>query len=472
MAPAAAGRPEAAGLWSAVRDAVRGVHSYDYTSGAIGRAVLLLAVPMVLEMAMESIFAVVDVFWVSRLGADAVATVGLTESLLSLIYTIAMGLSIGVTATVARRIGERDREAATHTAVQGITLGVLCAVVIGVCGALTAPWLLTVMGAGPGVLAIGTSYTRIMLGGNIVILLLFIINAVFRGAGDASLAMRVLWLANGCNIVFGPLLIFGIGPFPELGVTGAAVATTAGRGIGVLFQIVLLARGRSRIEIHRRHLRLVPKLMLRLLRLSGAGMLQVLVSAASWIGLVRVLAGFGSDALAGYTIGMRVVLFALLPSFGLANAAATMVGQGLGAGKPERAERAVRIAGVYNAAFLSAVGLVFLTAAGPITGIFSPDTAVMAIAAHCLRVVAIGFPLYAFGMVISQSFNGAGDTWTPTWLNFLCFWVIEIPLAWMLARPAGMGPTGVFAAITAAFSLLAVASALAFRRGKWKLRTV
>ena len=472
VAGAAAGRPEAAGLWSAVRDAVRGVHSYDYTSGPIGRAVLLLAVPMVLEMAMESIFAVVDVFWVSRLGADAVATVGLTESLLSLIYTVAMGLSIGVTATVARRIGERDREAAARSAVQGIILGVLCAAVIGVTGSVLAPRLLELMGAGPGVLAVGVSYTRIMLGGNIVILLLFLINAVFRGAGDATLAMRVLWIANGCNILLGPLLIFGVGPFPRLGVTGAAVATTTGRGIGVLIQLFLLGRRSSRVEIHRRHLRIVPRLMLRLLRVSGAGMLQVLVGAASWIGLVRVLAGFGSDALAGYTIGMRVILFALLPSFGLGNAAATMVGQGLGAGKPERAEGAVRIAGWYNAAFLTAVGILFFAAATPIARVFSTDPAVLGIAAHCLRIVAIGFPLYAFGMVISQSFNGAGDTWTPTWLNFLCFWVVEIPLAWLLARPLGMGPTGVFAAITVAFSLLAVTSTVLFRRGRWKGRRV
>jgi putative MATE family efflux protein len=427
---------------------------------------------MVLEMAMESIFAVADVFWVAHLGADAVATVGLTESMLALVYTVAMGLSIGVTATVARRIGERDPERAAETAVQGIWLGVLLAILLGVAGIALAPLLLRVMGASPAIVATGTRYTQVMLGGNLVVMLLFLINAVFRGAGDAAIAMRVLWLANLLNIVLGPLLIFGLGPLPKLGVTGAAVATTLGRGVGVLFQLWYLARPGRRVTVARRHLRLQPALMWRLIRLSGAGMLQVLIGTASWIGLVRVVATFGSAPLAGYTIGMRVIMFALLPSWGLSNAAATMVGQGLGAGKPDRAEQAVWRAGIYNLIFLSAVGLFFVAAAGPIVSIFSSEPAVAQVATRCLRIVALGFPLYAYGMVLGQSFNGAGDTWTPTWLNLLCFWVLEIPLAWALSNPGGHGPTGAFIAITVAFSVIAVASALLFKRGRWKLRTV
>jgi putative MATE family efflux protein len=464
--------PEALGLWAVLRKAIGGEHGHDYTAGPIGRAILLLAVPMVLEMAMESVFAVADVFWVSRLGADAVATVGLTESMLAIVYTVAMGLSIGVGATVARRIGEKAPEQAAETAVQGLGLGVLLGAGLGVAGALFAPELLRLLGASPEVVRIGAPYTRVILGGNVVVMLLFLINAVFRGAGDAAIAMRVLWLANLINIVLGPLLIFGVGPFPRLGVTGAAIATTIGRGIGVLFQLWNLTRPARRVSVARRHLRLEPGLMLKLLRLSGSGMLQVLIGSASWIGLVRVVAGFGSAALAGYTIGFRIILFALMPSWGLSNAAATMVGQGLGAGKPDRAEQAVWRAGLYNLVFLSAVGFFFVAAAGPIVSVFSQDPAVATVAMRCLRIVALGFPLYAYGMVLGQAFNGAGDTWTPTWINLFCFWLFEIPVAWALSTRAGMGPTGAFAAITAAFSMLAIASAVLFRRGRWKLRTV
>ncbi len=450
-----------------VRDALRGVQ-HDYTDGPVGRAIMMLAVPMVLEMAMESVFAVVDVFFVSRLGADAVATVGLTESLMALVYTVAMGLSIGVTATVARRIGERDPEAAARAAVQGIALGVILAALMAVPGALFAPRLLVLMGASPAVVAIGTRYITIMLGGNAVILLLFLINAVFRGAGDAVIAMRVLWTANLINIFLGPCLIFGPGPFPALGVTGAAVATTIGRGTGVLLQLWVLTRRDGQVRVRRRHVVLDVRLMLRMLRLSGSAMLQVLIGTASWIGLVRVIAGFGSAALAGYTIGIRVILFALLPSFGLGNAAATMVGQALGAGKPDRAERAVWLAGRYNMVFLTAVGVVFVLAAGPIVHIFTYDPAIVPFAVGCLRIVALGFPFYAYGMVLTQAFNGAGDTWTPTWINLACFWLWEIPLAWLLSTIVGLGPRGAFIAITMAFSTVALVSAGLFRRGRWK----
>jgi putative MATE family efflux protein len=459
------------GFWATVREALRGSH-HDYTAGPIGRAIILLAIPMVMEMVMESVFAVVDVFWVAHLGPNAVATVGLTESMLALVYTAAMGLSIGVMAMVARRIGEKNPAGAAEAATQGIALGVIVAVVIGALGAIFAPRLLGLMGASPEVIAIGSGYTRVMLGGNVVIMLLFLINATFRGAGDAAIAMRVLWLANWINILLGPCLIFGLGPFPQLGVQGAAIATTIGRGTGVLYQIYRLMRRDGRIVIHRDQLRLRPAVMRTLLRLSGSGTFQVLVGTASWIWLMRIISTFGAQAVAGYTIGIRILIFALLPSWGLSNAAATMVGQGLGAGKPERAERAVWLAGLYNMFFLGSVGVVFVFLAGPIVALFTTDPAVAPVATACLRIVSYGYVFYAWGMVLTQSFNGAGDTWTPTWLNFFCFWLWEIPLAWALAVHFGLGPRGVFFAITIAFSTLAVISAILFRRGKWKLRSV
>ncbi|MEP6692726.1 MAG: MATE family efflux transporter [Gemmatimonadaceae bacterium] len=458
------------GVWHAVRDALRGSR-HDYTAGPIGRAILLLAVPMVLEMLMESVFAVCDVFFVSRLGADAVATVGLTESLLVLVYTVAVGLSIGASAMVARRIGEKDTEGAAGTAVQAIAVGVLASAIIAVAGVILAPKLLAIMGAAPAVRA-NVRFTRVMLGGNATILLLFLINAIFRGAGDAAIAMRTLWLANAINILLGPCLIFGLGPFPKLGVVGAAVATNIGRGTGVLFALSRLMHSGSRVGIRRRHLALDPAVMLRMLRLSASGTLQVLIGSASWIGLIRIVSSFGSAALAGYTIGIRVILFALLPSWGLSNAAATMVGQGLGAKKPDRAERAVWIAASYNVLFLGIVGLVFVVLARPIVTVFTRDPAVQPFAIDCLRYVASGFLFYAYGMVITQSFNGAGDTQTPTLLNLFIFWLFEIPLAYALSVSIGLGARGVFIAIPVAFSALAVASALIFRRGTWKLKHV
>jgi putative MATE family efflux protein len=458
-------------FWATVREAIRGSH-HDYTSGPVGRAIILLAIPMVLEMVMESVFAVVDVFWVAHLGPNAVATVGLTESLLTLVYTAAMGLSIGVSAMVARRIGEKNPEGAAEAAVQGIALGLIAAAIIATAGVLVAPRLLRVMGASPDVIALGSSYTRVMLGGNAVILLLFLINAIFRGAGDAAIAMRVLWLANAINILLGPCLIFGLGPFPKLGVTGAAIATTIGRGSGVLYQLYRLARRDGRVVIHREQIALRPAVMKTLLRLSGTGTFQVFVGMASWIGLVRIISTFGAPAVAGYTIGFRIIIFALLPSWGLANAAATMVGQALGAGKPERGERAVWVAGLYNMLFLGTVGLVFITLANSIVRLYTTDPAVAPVAVACLRIVSYGYVFYAWGMVLTNAFNGAGDTWTPTWINLFCFWLWEIPLAWFLSRRAGLGPQGVFWAVMIAFSTLAVISALLFRRGRWKQRRV
>jgi putative MATE family efflux protein len=458
-------------FWATVREAIRGSH-HDYTAGPIGQAIILLAIPMVLEMVMESVFAVVDVFWVAHLGPNAVATVGLTESMLTLVYTAAMGLSIGVTAMVARRIGEKNPAGAAEAAVQGIALGLITAAVISVTGILLAPRLLGVMGASPEVIALGSNYTRIMLGGNVVILLLFLINAMFRGAGDAAIAMRVLWLANAINIILGPCFIFGWGPFPELGVTGAAVATTIGRGTGVLYQLYRLVRRDGRIVIQRAHIKLQPAVMKTLLRLSGTGTFQVLIGTASWIGLVRIVSTFGAEALAGYIIAFRIIIFALLPAWGLANAAATMVGQSLGAGNPERGERAVWVASLYNMVFLGTVGLIFTILAAPIVHVFTDDPAVTPVAVACLRIISFGYVFYAYGMVLTNAFNGAGDAWTPTWLNLVCFWLWEIPLAWLLARHFAMGPRGVAWAITIAFSTLAVASVILFRRGRWKVRKV
>ena len=444
----------------------------DYTTAPVGRAVVMLAVPMVIEMAMESVFAVADVFWVAHLGADAVATVGLTESMLTLIYTAAMGLSIGATALVARRIGENDDEGAARVAGQAVLLGAAVAAVIAVAAAPMAPSLLGLMGASPEVIRSGSGFTRMMLGGNITIVMLFMLNAVFRGSGDAAIALRVLWFGNILNIALGPCFIFGLGPFPELGVTGAAVATNIGRGSAVVYQLVTLLRGRGRVKLERRHLRFDRAIMAGVLRLSGSGTFQILIATASYVGLVRILSLFGSGALAGYTIGIRVIVFALLPAFGISNAAATMVGQNLGAGRPDRAEQAVWTAAVYNMAFLGSVGLLFLVAAGPISSLFTIDPLVQPFAVDCLRIVSLGFVFYACGMVLTQAFNGAGDTWTPTVMNLFVFWLWEIPLAYWLAVHAGLGPRGVFIALTVAYSTLAVVSAILFRRGKWKLKKV
>ncbi|HEX8558402.1 MAG TPA: MATE family efflux transporter [Pyrinomonadaceae bacterium] len=475
LAPPPAPREEP-GLFAAVREAVRGAHpNYDYTEGSVGRAILLLSVPMVLEMVMESVFVVADVFFVARLGENAVATVGLTESMMVIVYTLAIGLSIGATAMVARRTGEHDAEGAARTAAQTLLLGLGVSVALGVVGVLFAPQLLGLMGAEPAVVATGSTFTRVMLGANASVVMLFLINAVFRGVGDAAVAMRVLWLANAINILLGPCLIFGLGPFPEMGVTGAAVATSIGRGTGALYAFSKLWRGGGRIHLRPRHFRADADLMARLVRLSGTATFQVFISTATWLGLTRIVADFGSVALAGNIIAMRVVMFALLPSWGMSNAAATLVGQSLGAGKPERAEQAVWRAGFYNMCFLGAIGLVFVVFADPIVGLFTHAAAgpeAHAYGVDCLRIVSCGFLFYAYGMVLTQSFNGAGDTRTPTIINIFVFWVWEIPLAYVLAFVFKMGPHGVFVAVTVAFSTLAVVSAYFFRRGRWKTKKV
>src|SRR6266542_536337 len=458
-------------FWSSVREALRGSRQ-DFTEVPIRRAILLLAVPMILEMAMESLFAIVDIFWVSHLGAEAVATVGLTEAVLTLIYTVAMGLSIGATATVARRIGEKDPERAARSAVQVLLLGLALAIPIGIAGALLAPRLLELMGASAQVIERGHGYTAVMLGGNATVLLLFLGNAIFRGAGDAAVAMRVLWLANALNILLGPCFIFGLGPFPELGVKGAAVATNIGRGAGVVYLLFRLWRGGAHLRLERRHLALELHTMAALVRLSATGMFQMLVGMTSWLALIRILSGFGSAALAGYTIAIRIIIFALLPSWGLGNAAATLVGQNLGAGKPDRAEQAVWRAGFYNMTFLGVIGLGFVLFAELLIGVFTQDAQVRPYGVSCLRTVSLGFLFYAYGMVMSQAFNGAGAVWTPTLINLFCFWLWQLPLAYTLAHWMRRGPGGMFAAITIAWSTYAVVSALIFRRGRWKLKKV
>jgi putative MATE family efflux protein len=459
------------GLWSAIRESLRGSHR-DYTVGPIGRAVILLAIPMVLEMFMESLFAVTDIFWVSHLGPEAAATVGLTESLLTLIYALAIGLSIGATAMVARRIGERNPDGAARAAVQALLLALIMSIAIALVCAPLAPKLLALMGASTSVVAHGSTFTRVMLAGNATVVMLFMINAIFRGAGDAAIAMRVLWLANSINIILGPLLIFGVGPFPRLGVVGAAVATNIGRGTGALYALSRLVRSGGRFDIRRQHVRLEPAIMSRLLRLSSTATFQVFIGMASWIGLARIVASFGTDVVAGYIVGIRVVVFALLPSWGMSNAAATMVGQALGARNPDRAERAVWKAGFYNMIFLGVIGLIFILFARPIVNIFTSDPNVVPYGVDCLRIISYGFLFYAYGMVLGQSFNGAGDTWTPTIINLFVFWLWELPLAYFLALHLAMGPRGVFIAITIAFSTLAVVSAIVFRRGRWKTRVV
>jgi putative MATE family efflux protein len=458
-------------LWSSLVEAVRGSHQ-DYTAGSLNRAILLLAVPMVLEMVLESLFAVVDVFWVGRLGANAVATVGLTESMLSLVFAVGMGLSLSTTAMVARRIGEKDPEGAAVAGVQAIALGLIVSLAIGLPCLLLAPRLLQWMGASPEIVAVGSGYTRICLGGSCAVLLLFLNNAIFRGAGDAAIAMRLLWVSNIINLVLDPCLIFGWLHFPKLGVTGAALATFIGRSIGVIYQFYRLLKGTERIHILAGQIRLQWNVMWRLVRVSLTGILQFAIAHTSWIGLVRIVSIFGAAALAGYTIAIRIVIFVILPSWGLSNAAATLVGQNLGAAKPERAEAAVWRTGLYNVMFLGTVGVLFILFAEPVVRLFTHDPDVVALGAACLRIVSYGNLGYAYFMVMMQAFNGAGDTITPTIVNFFGFWLFEIPLAYWLAISLRMRSNGVFFSIAIAETSMAIASAILFKQGRWKTKKI
>jgi putative MATE family efflux protein len=467
LAPAS---PEAS-LWSDVRDSIRGSRR-DYTTGSIGRAILVLAVPMVLEMLMQSVFEVADIFFVGKLGAEAVAGVGLSASLIILVFAIGLGLSMAAGAVVARRMGEKDHEGAAHSAAQAILASVAVSIPIGIAGAWYAPDLLALMGASASVIEIGSGYTAVLFGSNITILLLFLINSIFRGAGDAASAMRALWLANLLNIALDPIFIFGLGPVPEMGATGAAVATAIGRSVGVAYQLKILFGGTGNLKLRLRHFGIDRTLITRLLRISGPGMLQYLVGTASWMALMRIMAEFGSQALAGYTIAIRVVIFALLPSWGVANAAATMVGQNLGALKPDRAERSVWICCAVDAVFLGLLGVIIIAASNPIMHVFTSDPEVIRIGARALWIMALSFPIWAVGMITVQAFNGAGDTTTPTWINLAAYWVIQIPLAWYLAIPLGMGPTGIFVVIGIAQVVLAMIGVILFRKGIWKRKVV
>jgi len=440
----------------------------DYTRGAVGSALGLLAIPMMLEMAMESIFAVVDIAFVSRLGTDAVAAVGITEALITVLYAIAMGLGMSVTAMVSRRIGAKDKDGAARVTGQAIWIGALLSIGIGIFGFIYARDLLLLMGASDSVVREGEGFTAILLGGSASIVYLFLLNAAFRGAGDAAVALRSLWIANGLNIILDPCLIFGLGPFPEMGVTGAAVATTIGRSVGVVYQLYYLFNGRGRLAFHFRHLAVARDLIRRMLIISIGGVGQFLITTASWVMLMRIVAMYGSGPIAAYTIALRMIEFVILPAWGLGNAAATMVGQNIGAGLSERAEEATWQAAKYNTVFMTIVGVMMLATAPQITGLFSSDPEVLRYGTSCLRIMGIGFPMYAIGMIVTQALNGAGDTGTPSVLNLITFWIIQIPLALWLARTMGYGPDGVFIAIVVSESLLTVLSVIVFRRGRWK----
>jgi putative MATE family efflux protein len=467
--PSSAPRPE--GRWASLRadlrESVRGTQQ-DFTQGSLGRAIVLLSVPTILEMSMESLFGIVDIFWVASLGADAVAAVGLTEGLLTLIFAAAMGLCMGTTAMVARRIGEKDATGAAVAAVQSILLGLLISLPIGIGGALFAPQLFRMMGASPEVVSTGSSFGAIMLGGNATIFLLFLINAIFRGAGDAVSAMRALWIGNAVNLFLDPCLIFGWGPFPEMGITGNAIATNIGRGIGVLYQVSVIIRGNGRLMISREQIRIDWPVLWRLLKVSLSGMFQFLIPMASYLVLVRMVSMFGSAALAGYTIALRIIIVAILPAWGMCNAAATLVGQNLGAKQPDRAEKSVWRIGFYNMIFLCGIAVTFIAFAEPMIRFFTQDSSVIPFGVDCLRMVSYGYGFYAYGMVLVQAFNGAGDTNTPTLINVFCYWFLQLPLAYVLAMPFGLGAQGVFLAITLAESVLALVSIFFFRLGRWK----
>ncbi|MEM7185415.1 MAG: MATE family efflux transporter [Bacteroidota bacterium] len=440
----------------------------EFTSGSIRKAVYMLSVPMVLEMMMESIFFLVDAYWVSSLGANAIATVGLTESVLTLVYAVAIGLSMGVTAIVARRIGEKDVPGASRTAVQSILLGIAVSIAISVIGILFPKEILSIMGGEPELIAEGYGFTQILLGGNVTIMLLFLINAVFRGAGDASVAMKVLIVSNLLNIILDPIFIFGWGPIPEFGVKGAAIATTIGRGSAVILQLLILFVGWSKIKVGFKDLVFRADIMWRLIKVSLGGIGQFIIGTSSWVFLMRIMAEFGSEVLAGYTIAIRVLMFTLMPSWGMSNAAATLVGQNLGAQKPDRAERSVWKTGKYNAWFMVVVSIFYLFFAEIILKIFSDDPDVIKYGALSLRVIAAGYVFYAYGMVVTQAFNGAGDTQTPTIINFFCFWVFQLPFAYVAALTFDAGPLGVLLAITVAEVLIALVAIYLFRKGKWK----
>lgn len=451
-----------------IRIAVRGEEK-NFTSGSINRAIALLSIPMILEMVMESLFAIVDIYFVGKVSKEAVATVGLTESVITIIYSLAMGMAMAATAMVSRRIGENKTEDAAVAAVQSIFMAVSISISLGIVGFIYAEDLLRLMGGSEELVASGVGYTKILLGSNIVIVLLFILNGIFRGAGDASIAMKVLWISNGLNIILDPLFIFGIGFFPELGVMGAAVATTIGRGVGVAVQCYVLWNGKSVIKITKKHIVIVWDIIKKLADVATTGAGQMIIASASWIFMMRIIADFGDSVIAGYTIAIRILIFTILPSWGMANAAATLVGQNLGAKQPERAEKSVWRTSWLNTGFLVLIGIVLFIFSRPVVSLFSTEPEVVESAIVGLRIFCIGYIFYAPAMIISQAFNGAGDTRTPTVINIICFWLTEIPLGYFLAKTAGWGPEGVYWAIAMAEGLMAVILIYMFRKGKWKM---
>ncbi|MCK9207570.1 MAG: MATE family efflux transporter [Salinivirgaceae bacterium] len=457
--------------WRVFSEAVKG-SDRDYTEIPLNKAVFLLAVPMVLEMAMESIFAIVDIFFVSSLGADAIATVGITESVLTLIYAIAFGLAMGTNALVSRRVGEKHYAEASSEGMQAIITGIIISLLIAVPGLIFAKDLLRLMGASPHIITEYSAYPAIMYGGNIVIMLLFINNAIFRGAGDAAIAMRVLWIANGINLILDPLLIFGIGPFPEMGIAGAAIATNIGRGTAVAYQFYILFNGKARVKLGIQMVKIRWLKIVHLLNISYGGILQSIIATTSWVFMVRIISHFGSEAVAGYTIAIRIIIFLLLPSWGLSNAASTLVGQNLGANRSDRAEQSVWKVSKINVVFLGVLSLFFIVYPEFFIRLFTTDANVVSIGADCLRIVSYGFIFYGLGMVLVQSFNGAGDTRTPTIFNLVAFWMIEIPLAYLLAIQFGFEQRGVFYAIIIAESSMSLMAWYFFRKGKWKTQQV
>jgi putative MATE family efflux protein len=458
-------------LYHDIKEAIAGTEQ-DFTTGSIRRAIFLLSVPMVLEMMMESVFAIADIYFVSRLGADAVATVGITESMVTIIYAIGIGLSMATTAIVSRRIGEKNPQGAARAAFQSIITGLIVSVLIAVPGVIFASDLLKLMGTSEVIWQQMYGYTAIMLGGNAVIMLLFIINAVFRSAGDAAVSMRVLWFANIINIILDPILIFGLGPFPAMGVAGAAVATTTGRGIGVTYQLYLLFRGKKRVRLTAAEIAFDWSLIRQLLKLAMGGIGQHIIATSSWIGLMRIVSEFGSHVVAGYTIAIRVVVFSLLPSWGISNAAATLVGQNLGARQPERAEKSVWAVGKVNIVVMGILSLVLILIPSAFVKLFIADADVIMNGSWSLRIISYGFIAYGFGMVMVQALNGAGDTITPTRINLFCFWLLEIPLAWALAIYFGIAHPGVYWAIVVAETTMTLTAAYFFKKGKWKLKEV
>lgn len=460
-----------AGAWQLILSSLRG-EEHDFTEGSIHRAVILLAIPMILEMMMESVFAVVDIFFVNRLGPDATSVVGLTESVITLVYSMGIGLSAAATAMVARRTGEKNRAAAAEAGKQAVFIGILVTLLVSVPGVLFSRTILSWMGAEPQAIDNGVGYTRTLFGSSLFILLLFLINGIFRGAGNAAIAMKSLWLANIINIILDPLLIFGYGPFPELGLQGAAIATTIGRATGVVYQLYHLRKG----QLHIRYLpiRMQWPIVKGLLAIAWPATFQFIIASASWIILAAMVATFGSEASAGYQTAIRILIFFILPAWGLSNAAATLVGQNLGAGSPQRAEKSVVVTATYNVIFMAVVTVFFLLFSPPVIRFFIPDTGSdqFSYALDALQIVSAGYIFYGIGMVVTQAFNGAGDSRTPTVINFVCFWLLQVPLAWFFLQKGWFGVHGVFAAIPVAETLIAVISLILFRRGKWKATAV